>query len=646
MASPLTSADDEALIEEILARLTLREKLGQMMQPDWRTFRSAPKLSEAGAAVLPAWAGSAVKRALNAPLTDEQCDRSVGRHCLGSVLGGGGACPTPNEPLAWQAQAAAMQRAALRASSGLPLLVCNDSANLRDATLFPHHIGQGCMRDEGLVEELGALAARESAACGINWIFSPCAAVALDLRWGRTYESFSEDPALCGRLSAAEVRGIQRCGLPMAACAKHWVADGGTALGTGKFDMGGIGKAAVKSFGLDQGNADCDDAELRATHVAPYLPALAEGVLTVMVSYSSLNGVKCHASRALVTGLLKEELGHARLREITRDAPRLGLLKEELGFRGVVGSEERLFGDLTWRRQLEELEAAVGRGDVPAERVDDAVRRVLRVKVACGLLRRAAASTPAGGDAAAAASRCPLFDAAVPPMGDAACVGCEAHRAAARRAVAKSCVLLVNEGGLLPLPAGEGGRPAAELLVTGIAADSLGRQCGGWSLEWQGCEGNAFTTGTTIADAIRAVQPGARLAPSAGAASRPVAVVVTGEAPYAEGFGDVEELRLPPADVRAAVALADAGWAVVLLLVTGRPLLLPPPLLSRVAAVLVAWLPGTEGDGVADVLFGRAPATGRLSFSWPHAMDQAAAAARLKGPLFPFGHGLQTRAVG
>jgi len=135
-------------------------------------------------------------------------------------------------------------------------------------------------------------------------------------------------------------------------------------------------------------------------------------------------------------------------------------------------------------------------------------------------------------------------------------------------------------------------------------------------------------------------------APSAGAASRPVAVVVTGEAPYAEGFGDVEELRLPPADVRAAVALADAGWAVVLLLVTGRPLLLPPPLLSRVAAVLVAWLPGTEGDGVADVLFGRAPATGRLSFSWPHAMDQAAAAARLKGPLFPFGHGLQTRAVG
>jgi len=301
MASALTSADDEALIEEILARLTLREKLGQMMQPDWRTFRSAPKLSEAGAAVLPAWAGSAVKRALNAPLTDEQCDRSVGRHCLGSVLGGGGACPTPNEPLAWQAQAAAMQRAALRASSGLPLLVCNDSvhgqANLRDATLFPHHIGQGCMRDEGLVEELGALAARESAACGINWIFSPCAAVALDLRWGRTYESFSEDPALCGRLSAAEVRGIQRCGLPMAACAKHWVADGGTALGTGKFDMGGIGKA-VKSFGLDQGNADCDDAELRATHVAPYLPALAEGVLTALAASSSPRGALPEASIA------------------------------------------------------------------------------------------------------------------------------------------------------------------------------------------------------------------------------------------------------------------------------------------------------------------------------------------------------------
>jgi len=692
---PLLSAADEALLDSILVEMSLREKLGQMMQPDWRNFRSMPKLESLCSATLPSGLASLVKRSLNGPLSEEACERGLGSDGLGSVLGGGGACPVPNVPSAWQKQMSAMQRAAAKAGSGLPLLICNDSvhgqANLRDATLFPHHIGQGCMDDPALVEELARIAALESYACGLNWIFSPCAAVAQDLRWGRTYECFSEDPALAGELAAAEVRGIQRCGFPMAACVKHWVADGGTILGSGNFDMGGIGKA-VKAHGLDQGDARMDETELRRTHVAPYLPALAEGALTVMVSYSSVNGQKCHASERLLTGLLKQELGFQGLvvsdyNAVQQCGANFGDAVATVLNAGVdvVMTAGGLFGDLLFRKQLDAMEANVREGRVLATRVDDAVRRVLRVKMKMGLIRAREAQPGGEGASALEAAQAAeaggqprrLFYAEEAPMGEATCVGSADHRAIARRAVAKSCVLLKNEAGLLPLPlavahtpavlappptathaasappCGSSGGVPGELLVTGAAAHDLGYQCGGWSLEWQGCRGNAFTKGTTLWEGIHAARPDATLVSSKAAASRKpkaaraagcsVALVLTGEPPYAEGFGDVASLALPEADARTAAALADAGWCVVLVLVSGRPLVLPPALLDRLAGVVAAWLPGTEGAGLADVLFGRVGFGGKLAFSWPRRDEQAVASVRAKDPLFPLGYKITTQ---
>lgn len=300
--NPLTQAQLDA-IEAAVATLPLDAKIGQLFQTDWRSFR-AP--SPCCASILPNWNLTAN----NAPVRSALTDR-----CVGSVLGGGGARPTPNTSRSWRMQHAAMQRAAQASVAGIQLLVGNDSvhgqSNLEGATLFPHHIGQGCMRDErgqpdeALVEALAAVAARESAACGCNWVFSPCVAVPHDLRWGRTYEGFGEDASLVGVLGAAEVRGLQESGVPVAACLKHWVADGGTAFGTGSAAFAWTG-APVHV--LDQGDAKVSDAELQA-HVAAYLPGLATGCLTVMVSYSSIHGLPCHASRKLITEVLKEQLG-------------------------------------------------------------------------------------------------------------------------------------------------------------------------------------------------------------------------------------------------------------------------------------------------------------------------------------------------
>jgi beta-glucosidase len=563
--------------------------------------------------------------------------QALAAHKLGAVLGGGGAAPEPNEPAAWRAHVASMQAAAARATraaralGGVPLLIGNDSvhghANLRGATLFPHHIGQGCMNDAALVEELARLSCRESHACGINWMFAPCCTVPDDLRWGRTYEAFSDDPAVVAELAAAEVRGIQTCGVPMAACVKHWVADGATALGTGTKDFEWTGAPVGV---LDQGDAQIDERELRERHVAAYLPALAASgaaaPLTVMVSYSSWNGVKAHASRYLVTTLLKEELGFGGLvvsdfngvQQCCPDDFKAALALALNAGIDMVMTAGGMYGDVPLADQLEVAERAVGEGLVPMARIDDAVRRILRVKAAMRLL-----------------------DDAPPPQPDLdGCVGCAAHRATARAAVRKSLVLLRNERGALPLAA------AAPLLVAGRGAHDLGMQCGGWSMEWLGFRGNEATEGTTIYDGVRAACVGAVLLAEGEAppppAAAPVAVVVVGEAPYAEAAGDTHDLTLDAADAALIDALHDPTGArtLVCVLLCGRPLVLPPPLLAKLDALVVAWLPGTEGAGVADLLFGDAPFEGRLSFSWPRDNAQARREAREEDPLFRRGFGL------
>ena len=314
----LTPAQSAA-IDNAIATLSLDAKVGMIFQVDWRVFRNPlPSLCPAFCANL---SGERPLGAKDAAVRDAMTAKG-----LGSILGGGGARPSPDTPETWRLQTENLQRAALASEAGMPLLFGNDTVhgqvNIKDATLFPHHIGQGCMRDASgepdvkLVEALAQLATKESYACGINWIFSPCVTVPHDLRWGRTYEGFSDDPALVATLGEAEVRGIQEVpGVPMAACLKHWIADGGTQMGTGTDNFAWTG---AESHLLDQGDSRVDEATLRSKHMPAYYPGLAAGCLTVMVSYSAVMGESCHGSRRLVTEVLKEELGFDGVRTPSR----------------------------------------------------------------------------------------------------------------------------------------------------------------------------------------------------------------------------------------------------------------------------------------------------------------------------------------
>ena len=397
---------DEARICAILAGMTLREKLGQMFQINWVVMRPATGI--AGWIPVP---HESLAHNDHRPLGDVSV-AAVSDDFLGSVLGGGGDAPDPNTPEAWRMQNASMQRAAAATPAGVPLLIGNDSVhgqnNLRGATLFPHHIGQGCMRnergesDEVMVRQLAGIAARESHACGVNWLFTPCAAVPQDLRWGRTYEGFSEDPSIVSLLAAAEVQGVQSQRFPMAvpgegcsnrrranerpasaepsvahhpspprhplcqACLKHWVGDGGTAYGTGTSSFFWTGAPGGV---CDQG--DCRDEEevLRREHIAAYVPALRAGCLTVMASYSSWRGVALHRNRHLLTTVLKEELVRrappvtleerrpmrpstppreaSRVRVRALDAPALIVVRRgSQGFEGLVVSDYNGIGQL------------------------------------------------------------------------------------------------------------------------------------------------------------------------------------------------------------------------------------------------------------------------------------------------------------
>lgn len=695
-AAIIEDAEDQPPLDEFVAAMSLDQKLGQLFQVDWRSLRSPPLVD-----VLPlSWAQPMLSQVSSSkPLKEDNVPvkSAITDGYLGSVLGGGGAHPDPNAPHAWREQAEALQRAAIRSSLQLPLLIANDSvhghANLRGATLFQHHIGQGCMRnakgepDVDLVEQLAALSARESYACGINWLFSPCLAVPRDLRWGRTYEGFSEDPTVVGMLGAAEVRGIQQTGgVPVIGCAKHWVGDGGTEFGTGGDDFAWTG---APTRILDQGDTKVSARELREVHMAPYLPSLAEDVHSVMVSYSSVNGIQMHAHRYLITDVLKGELQYPGIVISDFDAlPRLrsGCLASAPGQGGVdapavldgadasvtvpplqragtLGFAEAacaslnsgvdmimtsggMFGGASLASQIAAVKKLVVQGRVPMERIDDAVRRVVRVKRL--LLEREQAEAD-GGMAA---------------LNVNACVGCAAHRAIARRAASQSAVLLINKDGLLPLkstPAperGSAGAAGAAVIVTGAGANDLGAQCGGWSGEWQGMRGNAWTDGgTTLWEAIRAeAGDGAELHTDAsqalaavrsamGHTAAPIAIVVGGEPPYAEGGGDTRDAGLSAADRSLVHDLNDAGARVVLLLLCGRPIHIPQTTLARVSALVACWLPGTEGGGVADVLFGRVHFSGKLSFSWPRDGTQARHERRQgeSDPLFSRGFGLETR---
>lgn len=571
---------------QLLAEMTLEEKAGQMAQAE-----------------------------LASP-ADFDDIRTL---ALGSLLNGGSADPQGgNRPEPWADLYERAQRFALQSRLGIPLLYGVDAvhghSNVVGAVIFPHNIGLGCTRNPRLVEEIGAITAREMRATGFHWTFAPTVAVARDERWGRTYESFSEDPGLVAELGAALVRGLQRGGLaaPQAVLAtpKHFLADGGTLFGTGN---------PPRSL-LDQGDARMPEDQLRRLHLPPYRAALAAGAASIMVSYSSWNGTKMSAHRYLLTDVLKGELGFTGF--LLSDYNAIDQLHPD--YKTAVGLAIRAGIDMgmvpqRYREFIRAVVELVQEGQLPEERVNDAVLRILRVKFAMGLMERNESLWPQR--------------ALLPQVGSAE------HRAVARQAVRESIVLLKNSGNVLPLS-----KSARWIHMAGFHANNLGLQSGGWTIDWQGRSGR-ITDGTTILEAVQAaVSPTTRVTYSedgSGGQGADAVVAVVGERPYAEYLGDRADLGLPPRQIELLQRAKASGAKLVVILITGRPLILGEAL-DLADALLVAWLPGTEGQGVSDVLFGDFAPSGKLSFTWPRSMEQIPinVGDRPYHPAFPFGFGL------
>jgi beta-glucosidase len=583
---PLSSYDPQ--VKALLAKMTIEEKVGQMTQPD---------ISE-----------------LKDPADIENL-------FLGSLLSGGNADPKEGNSLdAWTNMYDEYQKHTRKTRLGIPILYGVDALhghnNVLGAVIFPHNIGLGCTRNAALVEKIARITAEEVRATGIQWAFAPCVTVPQDIRWGRSYEGFSSDPAVVKVLGEAAVRGLQWNGLsnPLAvlACAKHYLADGGTTFGTGT-----NGKNS-----LDQGNAEIDEATLRQVHLQGYLTTIEAGAGTVMPSYSSWNGVKMSAQKYLLTDVLKKELGfegfvisdYNAIDQIGPDYKRDVEISINAGMDMVmIAGKHREF--------VKDLLELVQEGKVPMSRIDDAVTRILRVKFAMGLMDK---------------NRSQLADRKLQSS-----FGSSAHRAVAREAVRESLVLLKNGNKALPLS-----KQAARIHVAGKSADNLGNQCGGWTIDWQGKSGEVTPGGTTILAAIKgAVSKDTKVTFSAdgtGAEGATVGVVVVGETPYAEGAGDRTDLALDQADRDAIANMKKAGIPVVAVLLSGRPLILGDAL-DQVDGLVAAWLPGTEGQGVTDVLFGDFQPAGKLSFAWPKSMDQIPVKTgdTTTGVLFPLGYGLK-----
>jgi beta-glucosidase len=524
---------------------------------------------------------------------------------MGSVLSGGGGGPFDNAtPADWANMIDAYQVQALTTPLQIPILYGIDAVhghnNVVGATIFPHNIGLGATRNPDLMEQMAQVTASEVAATGAHWTFAPTMAVARNEAWGRTYESLSEVPELVTELSAAAIRGYQGTHLlassNILATAKHFAGDGGTANG------------------VDQGNTILDEATFRELHVAPYIDAIAAGAKTVMVSYSSWNGEKMHGHKYMLTDVLKGELGFDGF-----------LISDWAGVDQVAGpyyddvvqsinaGMDMVMVPYDYVNFINTLKSAVMANDVSMTRIDDAVRRILTVKFESG-----------------------LFENPYSQQDLLADVGSAAHREVARQAVAESMVVLKDGPGLLPLS-----KNLTRIHVAGKSADNLGYQCGGWTISWQGGSG-ATTVGTTILQGIEdTVSPGTTVTYSlngSGAAGADVGIVVVGETPYAEGAGDSSNLFLSSADLSAINTVRAAGIPVIVILVSGRPMFVESEL-SNWDALIAAWLPGTEGQGVADVLFGDTFPVGILSHSWPrnNAIPVNLGDAGYN-PLFPYGY--------
>ncbi|WP_292945746.1 glycoside hydrolase family 3 protein [Novosphingobium sp.] len=580
----ITSPANERRIARMLAAMTLEQKVGQMIQADI-------------SAITP---------------------EDLAKYPLGSLLAGGNSGPWGDEranAAKWAKLVREFRAASAKSGAGIPMLFGIDAvhghSNLPGATIFPHNIGLGAANDPALIQRIGEVTAVEVAGSGIDWTFAPTLAVPQDLRWGRSYEGYAADPALVARYAKAMTIGLQGPLVPgkplaadrVAATAKHYLADGGT------------------DGGKDQGDALISERELVAKHAQGYPPAINAGALTVMASFSSWNGIKNHGNKSLLTDVLKGRMGfqglvvgdwngHGQIPGCTvTDCPQT-----------FTAGLDLAMAPNSWKGLYEATLREAKQGTIPMARINDAVARILRVKAKLGLL----GSNPVD-------------------RGNPAVVGADAHLALAREAAAKSLVLLKNNGGVLPL------RPGAKVLITGPGADSMAMQAGGWTITWQGTDTTAAdypkgqTIGRAIAAAIKDAGGSAAISADGSFADRPdVAVVVYGEQPYAEFQGDMPNIafRANAGEKDMLAKLKAQGIKVVSVFLSGRPLFAGAEI-NASDAFVAAWLPGTQGQGVADVLVARkdgAPArgfTGKLPFPWP-----ADAVSPVKAPLFAAGYGL------
>ncbi len=597
-ARPALDAAVEAKVTAMLRAMSIEDKVGQIIQADIANVKP----------------------------------EDLRTYKLGSVLNGGNSGPNGDElapPSEWLKLADAFYDASMTRSDGRPRIpviwgtdAVHGNNNIVGATLFPHNIGLGAARDPALMETIGRITAKETAAAGLDWSFAPTLAVVQDDRWGRTYESYSEDPAVVASYAGSVVTGIQgKVGTAgfmgagnVIATTKHFLGDGGTG-------------------GRDQGDTRVPEAVLRDVHGAGYPPAIAAGTLTVMASFSSWNGAKMHGNKSLLTDVLKDRMDFNGF--VVGDWNAHGQLEgcsNESCAAAINAGLDMFMMSGDWKKLYANTLAQAKSGEIRPERLDDAVRRILRVKM---LARSFEAGRPSSRAFAG------KFDLIGSPEGHA--VG--------RQAVRESLVLLKNNGNLLPL------KPSANVLVAGAAADSLSQQAGGWSITWQGAgvPNSAFPHATSIwtgiDQAVKAAGGKATYAPDGTYAAKPdAAIVVFGETPYAEFMGDRPNLEFSPgdkSDLALLRKLKAAGIPVVAVFLSGRPLWVNAEL-NASDAFVAAFLPGSEGAGVADVLFADAAGKprhdfrGKLSFSWPKRPDQYVLNRRdpAYDPLFAFGYGL------
>ena len=536
---------------------------------------------------------------------------------IGAVLSGGGSHPADNTPAGWADMYDMFQAKAVNDTRfGIPILYGIDAVhgnnNLKGAVIFPHNIGMGCMSNTALVQQASEITAEEVYPTGMNWTFSPCVAVPRNERWGRTYEGFGEHPDLVKNMGYASIQGYQGATLGTAnrilACAKHYVGDGGTANGEDKKDTLGT--------------------TINSIHMPGYIKAIEAGVGSIMISFSSVDGLSMHEHQHYITDVLKNPA--------------------DMNFKGIVLSDWQGVYDLVGGDNKDKikrainagidmvmlpddyagftssLKALVSEGTVSMARIDDAVRRILTIKYRMG-----------------------LFDT---PYADRALIGnigSEPHRDIARECVRKSLVLLTNFNNILPI------YTSNSIHIAGKNADDLGNQCGGWTISWQGQSGNTHTDGTTIKQGFDSLTTGTvtySLDGSGATSSEDFGIVVIGEISYAEDWGDIDlsnpnaiydTLELSSEDVAAVSNVAMTGIPVIVIIVSGRPLIIDS-ILPYASAIVAAWLPGTEGLGVAQVLYSDAGAnfTGKLSRSWPAVMGDIPIWFTSATPLYPLGWGL------